>query len=104
MADIQTNGVPAHVGIEFDEDEIGYQNWRANNPMGFVLNRYETPLLHRLDCHCVQNQPSNGSNWTRAYGKVCATTQESLRQWTNENAGGRLQLCQFCVRAGRLET
>lgn len=56
----------------FVDDGIGYLQWLAAHPDGFVMNaaRNRTPtylVLHRTGCHTISGIPARSSRWTGDY-------------------------------------
>lgn len=77
-----------HIEI-FKDDDRGYLQWIHEHPNGYVLNTdgLISPgymILHRASCLTISGTPARGENWTVAYQKICAQTDDELINWAEE--------------------
>jgi len=65
----------------FFKDDVGYENWFAKNPEGFVLNVYEenatSDKMHLASCFYLRSKGDEGRR-TNSYEKVCSDNLEEL--------------------------
>jgi len=84
----------------FVDDDIGYLQWLAAHPDGFVMNTHRNPtptylVLHRTGCHTISGIPARGSRWTGDCIKICGKRHE-LEEFARRNVGGEAGACGLC--------
>jgi len=82
----------------FVDDDVGYREWLADHPSGFVINTGRNPtarylMLHRANCWHARG-PAHGE-----YSKVCGEREE-LEAFAGK-LGGKVMLCGQCMRHHR---
>ena len=92
----------------FDDGDGSYLNWMAQNPDGYVLNRYRRGssknylVIHMSGCQKIStyNDMSQPQGFTtRGYIKVCSTHLPSLRRYAQScgrsdgTFSGRCRIC-----------
>ena len=91
----------------FQNDDVGYLTWKAENPLGFVLVSHNPPVgtyttLHRADCGSLNPHDAASKNWTVLYIKACSGSRAELEQWAVTELAAVATPCGLCVQAGRL--
>lgn len=85
----------------FRDNEMGFREWRDQNPDGYVLNTTRNPspaylILHRATCRTISGDPTRGKYWTRDYIKVCAANRKELESWADREVGAKPRACMLC--------
>ena len=89
----------------FQDSEIEYQTWLAQNPNGFVLNTEHPPRakympLHTARCPTIKEaavQARTAPFTSRGYMKVCANDSNDLLAWmATKGATQFSKLCSKC--------
>lgn len=86
--------------IIINEDNT-YLDWLRRNPNGYVINCYKKPspeylVLHTSGCSHIQTDAR--SNWTtHQYVKACSMDRNELEEWAQNEVGGTVEYCSFCM-------
>jgi hypothetical protein len=86
--------------VQFLDDDIGYLDWIARNPPGWIVksNCNPNPELHRSAPGFVRIyvwRINPGMRWTKDYCKRCGTPAE-LHQWAQQPLGREPTVCSHC--------
>lgn len=81
-----------------------YFSWLNLNPNGFVMNSMAKPSvfyinIHRATCPSIrqwEHSTSGYTHTTKTFGKVCALSEEELREWAKENLGSEAKPTRNC--------
>lgn len=90
----------------FEDDDVGYTEWLARHPDGWVVNARRSPSgaylkLHRSACATISELQSGYSRWTTGeYIKVCGDDLSELERWARAELGCELQTGCHCVQYG----
>jgi hypothetical protein len=84
----------------FVRDDAGYLAWLESHPTGFVVHcrRKPTPdylVLHRATCYHI-GRPAGGTKTHGGFRKVCADTEQDLRDWAATMGGDLIRRC-YCT-------
>ena len=101
--------VPPNAAInssrEFQDDDVGYLNWIARNPRGYVLNVRHHPdpeyvVLHSASCRSISMPRQIAGAYTaRGYRKIAATGIGGLREAARTEGrtdGSFSKICSLC--------
>lgn len=85
----------------FRDDDVGYLNWLAANPDGYVINiarglSASAARVHRAGCWTINGQNPHKGPWTGSYVKVCAEKLADIEQWANAKVGVPIPQCGTC--------
>lgn len=86
----------------FSRDDVGYIDWLAAHPDGYVLNTYAHVtssylILHRASCRTVNRPLAPGRSWTFAYGKACSDNRAEIEAWALRETGKQVSPCGHCM-------
>lgn len=84
----------------FLDDDLGYRQWIARNPLAYVVNcdKRVNPqyiVLHRATCRTISAPDVNYTHGD--YQKVCARTREELEKWSISEVGAAPTVCGICL-------
>ena len=91
--------------IPFEKNDLGFHQWVAQNPDGYILSTRTTPAttfarMHKATCHQYKHDAGSkdANPFTRRYVKVCSEAPDDLVQWAKDNRPkAKMKSCQSCA-------
>lgn len=87
--------------VRFAHDDLGYRDWLAKNPRGYVINTYTNPSpgylkLHHVSCKSISRLQRGAKTFTDGeYSKICGD-RAALEAYAQQ-LGGVADPCPLCL-------